>query len=37
MRISAHAQSVLTAGQKHHNFSPLASACNVVIIKDLKR
>ena len=37
MRISAHAQSVLTAGQKHQNFSPLASACNVVIIKDLKR
>ena len=25
-RISAHAQSVLAAGQKHHNYSPLASA-----------
>ena len=37
MRTYAHAQSVLTAGQKHHNFSLLASACNVVIIKDLKR
>ena len=28
-RISAHAQSVLAAGQKHHNSSPLASACNM--------
>ena len=36
-RISAHAQSVLAAGQKHHNSSPLASACNMVTNKDLKR
>ena len=35
--ISAHAQSVLAAGQKHHNSSPLASACNMVTNKDLKR
>ena len=37
MRISAHDQSVLATGQKHHNSSPLTSACNVVVIKDLKR
>ena len=36
-RISAHAQIVLAAGQKHHNSSPLASACNMVTNKDLKR
>ena len=36
-RISAHAQSVLAAGQKHHNSSPLASACNMVTNKELKR
>ena len=36
-RISVHAQSVLAAGQKHHNSSPLASACNMVTNKDLKR
>ena len=35
--ISAHAQSVLSAGQKHHNSSPLASACRMVTNKDLKR
>ena len=35
--IRAHAQSVLAAGQKHHNSSPLASACNMVTNKDLKR
>ena len=34
--ISAHAQSVLAAGQKCHNSSPLASACNMVTLKDLK-
>ena len=36
-RISTHAQSVFAAGQKHHNSSPLASACNMVTNKDLKR
>ena len=36
-RISAHAQSVLAAGQKHHNSSPLASACNMITNKELKR
>ena len=36
-RISAHAQSILSAGQKHHNSSPLASACKMVTNKDLKR
>ena len=36
-RIRAHAQSVLAAGQKHHNSSPLANACNMVTNKDLKR
>ena len=35
--ISAHAQSVLVAGQEHHNSSPLASACNMVTNNDLKR
>ena len=35
-RLSAHAQSVLAVGQKHHNSSPLASACNMVTNKDLK-
>ena len=36
-RIREHAQSVLAAGQKHHNSSQLASACNMVTNKDLKR
>ena len=35
--ISLHAQSVFAAGQKHHNSSPLASVCNMVTNKDLKR
>ena len=35
--ISAHAQSVFATDQKHHNSSPLASACNMVTNKDLKR
>ena len=35
--ISLHAQSVFAAGQKHHNSSPLATACNMVTNKDLKR